>query len=185
MNNGCDLNCGDIYQYLLDAVDRGLTTWEKIDKALTRVLATRFKLGILGNADDNKYNKIDYSYVDTDEARALNLQASLESIVLLDNKSGILPLDVSKIKTIGVIGPNADNRKALVGNYEGTASEYVTILDGIREAVKGTGTRVMVSEGCHLYKDKMSDLSEPDGDRIAEAIRRHRRGKGTQPSGIS
>jgi len=169
MNNGCDLNCGDIYQYLLDAVDRGLTTWEKIDKALTRVLATRFKLGILGNADDNKYNKIDYSYVDTDDARALNLRASLESIVLLDNKNGTLPLDVSKIKTIGVIGPNADNRKALVGNYEGTASEYVTILDGIREAVKGTGTRVMVSEGCHLYKDKMSDLSEPDGDRIAEA----------------
>ena len=169
MNNGCDLNCGDIYQYLLEAVDRGLTTWDKIDKALTRVLATRFKLGILGDASDNKYGKIDYSFVDTDEARALNLKAALESIVLLDNKNGILPLDASKIKTIGVIGPNADNRKALVGNYEGTASEYVTILDGIREAVKGTGTRVMVSEGCHLYKNKMSDLSEPDGDRFAEA----------------
>jgi len=168
MNNGCDLNCGNIYQYLEDAVEKGLTTQEKVDKALVRVLATRFKLGILGDSSDNKYNKIDYSYVDTDEARALNLQASLESIVLLDNKDGLLPLDASKIKTIGVIGPNANNRKALVGNYEGTASEYVTIVDGIREAVKGTGTRVMVSEGCHLYKEKMSDLSEM-GDRIAEA----------------
>lgn len=169
MNNGCDLNCGDIYQYLLDAVDKGLTTWEKIDKALTRVLATRFKLGILGDSKDNKYNEIDYSYVDTDEARELNLKASLESIVLLDNKNGILPLNASKIKTIGVIGPNADNRKALVGNYEGTASEYVTVVNGIREALIGTDTRVMVSEGCHLYKNKMSDLSEPTGDRFAEA----------------
>lgn len=169
MNNGCDLNCGNIYQYLEDAVAKGLTTQEKVDKALTRVLATRFKLGILGDASDNEYNKIDYSSVDTDEARALNLKAALESIVLLDNKNDLLPLDASKIRTIGVIGPNADNRKALVGNYEGTASEYVTIVNGIREAVKGTGTRVMVSEGCHLYKDKMSDLSEPDGDRFAEA----------------
>ncbi|MCR5432264.1 MAG: glycoside hydrolase family 3 C-terminal domain-containing protein [Lachnospiraceae bacterium] len=168
MNNGCDLNCGNIYQYLEDAVAKGLTTWEKVDKALVRVLATRFKLGILGDSSDNEYNKIDYSYVDTEEARALNLKASLESIVLLDNKNSILPLDASKIRTIGVIGPNADNRKALVGNYEGTASEYVTIVEGIREAVKGTGTRVMVSEGCHLYKEKMSDLSEM-GDRIAEA----------------
>ncbi|MCR5830384.1 MAG: glycoside hydrolase family 3 C-terminal domain-containing protein [Lachnospiraceae bacterium] len=168
MNNGCDLNCGNIYQYLEDAVAKGLTTQEKVDNALVRVLATRFKLGILGDSSDNKYNKIDYSYVDTDEARALNLKAALESIVLLDNKNDLLPLDISKIGTIGVIGPNADNRKALVGNYEGTASEYVTVVEGIREAVKGTGTRVMVSEGCHLYKDKMSVLSEP-ADRIAEA----------------
>lgn len=168
MNCGCDLNCGNIYQYLKDAIEQGLTTEEKVDTALTRVLTTRMKLGLFDDGSENRYSKIDYSYVDTDEARALNLKASQECIVLLDNKDNILPLKASDYKTIGVIGPNADNRKALVGNYEGTASEYVTVVEGIREELKGTGVRVMVSEGCHLYLQKMSGLSEP-GDRIAEA----------------
>ena len=91
--------------------------------------------------------------------RKLNLETAEKTIVLLKNENNLLPLDKSKIKTIGIIGPNADSRKALVGNYEGTASRYYTISEGIQEYV-GDDVRVLVSEGCHLYKNQMSNLSK-------------------------
>ena len=86
---------------------------------------------------------------------------------MLKNKDSFLPLDKHKVRSIGVIGPNADSRAALVGNYEGTASEYVTVLEGIREAA-GDGVRVFYSQGCHLYRDRISGLAAAD-DRLAEA----------------
>ena len=87
-------------------------------------------------------------------------------MVLLKNKDGLLPLDLEKIGTIGVIGPNADNRKALVGNYEGTSSQYITVLEGIRDYV-GNSARIVYSEGCHLFKDRVQGLGQAN-DRIAE-----------------
>lgn len=75
------------------------------------------------------------------------------------NDNQILPLQKEKLHTIGVIGPNADNRRALVGNYEGTASRYVTVLEGIQDYV-GDEVRVLYSEGCHLYKDRTSGLAQ-------------------------
>ena len=84
----------------------------------------------------------------------------------LKNQNSILPLQKDKIKSIGIIGPNADNRRALVGNYEGTSSEYVTVLEGIREYV-GEDTRVMYSEGCHLFKERVSGLGCVN-DRVSE-----------------
>lgn len=168
MNNGCDLNCGDIYQYLLKAVEEGLTSEDAIDEAVIRVLTTRFKLGLFDGPENNPYADIDYTAVDTAESRELNLKMSRECIVMLKNAGNMLPLDKSKIGTIGVIGPNANNRKALVGNYEGTASEYITVLEGIRREADEAGIRVFYSEGCHLYKDRTSGLSKPN-DRIAEA----------------
>ncbi len=167
VNNGCDLNCGDIFQYLLGAVEEGLTSEDIIDEALIRVLTTRMKLGLFDAPEGNPFASIDYSQVDTLEARELNLRVAKECIVLLKNEKNLLPLDASKLKTIGVIGPNADNRKALVGNYEGTASEYVTVLEGIRHEAEAAGVRVFFSEGCHLYKNRMSGLSR-ENDRIAE-----------------
>ena len=65
--------------------------------------------------------------------KQLNLKAAMKSAVLLKNEDKLLPLDIKKYKTIGVIGPNANNRKALVGNYEGTASQYITVVEGIQE----------------------------------------------------
>ena len=85
-------------------------------------------------------------------------------MVLLKNK-GILPLDKKSISTIAVIGPNADSRAALEGNYNGTADRYVTFLEGIEDAFEG---RVLYAEGCHLYKDRVSGLAQA-GDRYAEA----------------
>ncbi len=166
INNGCDINCGNLFEYLLQAVEEGLTTEEKIDEALVNVLTTRFKFGFFDSDEKNPYSKIDFSYVDTDAAKKLNLQMAEESIVLLKN-DGILPLDSKKIRSIGIIGPNADSRKALVGNYEGTASRYITVAEGIRTEAEAAGIRVYSGEGCDLYKDRLQGLGEHN-DRLAE-----------------
>ncbi|MBR3580089.1 MAG: glycoside hydrolase family 3 C-terminal domain-containing protein [Lachnospiraceae bacterium] len=179
MTNGCDINCGNLFEYLLQAVGKGYTTEERIDEALTNVLTTRFKLGILdedenGNfvsgyntESDNPYASIDYTHVDSYTSKDINLRMSEESIVLLKNDGAMLPFNKNNIRAIGVIGPNSDNRKALVGNYEGTASEYVTVLEGIRCEVENSGTRVYASNGCDLYKPKVEPLGEKS-DRLAE-----------------
>ena len=167
MNNGCDLNCGNMYVHLLQAVKDGLVEEKTIDRALTRLFTTRMKLGLFDKPEDVPFSKIGYDQVDTAANRALNLKASEKTMVLLKNEGNILPLSLDKIGTIGVIGPNADNRKALVGNYEGTASEYITVLEGIREYV-GDRARIFYSEGCHLFKDRVQGLGQPN-DRIAEA----------------
>lgn len=167
MNNGCDLNCGNIYGNLLLAVRDGLVEEKTIDRAVTRLVTTRMKLGLFDSPEKVPFNSIGYEQVDSRQHKKLNLKTSRKSIVLLKNENNMLPLDRTKIRTVGVVGPNADNRKALVGNYEGTASEYITVLEGIKDYL-GEYTRVYYSEGCHLFKNKVSGLSV-ENDRIAEA----------------
>ena len=167
MNNGCDLNCGNLFGNLLMAVRDGLTEEKTIDEAVTRLVTTRMKLGLFDDQAKVPFNKIGYDQVDSKEHLEFNIDVSKKSIVLLKNEDKLLPLDKSKLKTVGVIGPNADNRKALVGNYEGTASEYVTILEGIKEYL-GDDTRVYYSEGCHLFKKSSQGLAM-ENDRVAEA----------------
>ena len=166
MNRGCDLNCGNIYGNLLKAVKDGLVKEETITKAVTRLFTTRMKLGLFDPQEKVPFYAIDYCVVDCEEHRQLNEKAARKSVVLLKNENKLLPLDASKYKTIGVIGPNANNRKALVGNYEGTASEYITVLEGIQDAVGKEG-RVLYSQGCHLCKDRMQGLAEAN-DRMSE-----------------
>lgn len=102
--------------------------------------------------------------------RKLNREVARRSVVLLKNENHILPLDKKKLHTIGVIGPNADSRKALVGNYEGTSSRYITVLEGIEDYV-GENVRVLYSEGCHLYRDRTSNLAmEHDRDSEVRAV---------------
>ena len=166
MNRGCDLNCGNIYGNLLKAVKDGLVKEETITKAVTRLFTTRMKLGLFDPQEKVPFYAIDYCVVDCEEHRQLNEKAARKSVVLLKNENKLLPLDASKYKTIGVIGPNANNRKALVGNYEGTASEYITVLEGIQDAV-GEEVRVLYSQGYHLCKDRMQGLAEAN-DRMSE-----------------
>jgi len=167
MNNGCDLNCGTMYSHLLYAVRDGLVEEKTLDQAVIRLVTARMKLGLFDHPEKVSFNQISYEQVDNKEHKKLNLKASRKSIVLLKNEDQLLPLDKSKLKTVGVIGPNANNRKALVGNYEGTASEYVTVLEGIKEYL-GEDIRVYYSEGCHLFKEKIQGLSAKN-DRLAEA----------------
>jgi len=166
MNNGCDINCGSLFLYLKQAVDEGLVSEERLDEALLHLFTARMKLGVFDKKGDNPYDKITYDVVDSKEMRALNLKASERCMVLLKNADKLLPLDKNKIRTIGIIGPNADNRQALVGNYEGTASRYKTIVEGIQDYV-GDDIRVLTSEGCHLFKEGISNLSEGN-DRMSE-----------------
>ena len=168
MNRGCDLNCGNLYGNLLIAVRDGLVKEETIDRAVTRLYTTRMKLGLFDDTEEVIYNQIGYEEVDSPKHLRLNRKAAEKSIVLLKNDNHILPLDKSKLKTVGVVGPNANSRKALVGNYEGTASEYITVLEGIKDYL-GEDIRVFYSEGCHLFKKQVSGLGE-ENDRLAEAL---------------
>ncbi|MDR1362726.1 MAG: glycoside hydrolase family 3 C-terminal domain-containing protein [Spirochaetaceae bacterium] len=168
IKSGCDINCGVMFTLAVEAVEKGLLTESEIDTAVTRLIVTRMRLGILGGAPENKhYTDIPYENVDCVEHRALNLEAARRSIILLKN-NGALPLDAQKLKTIGVIGPNADNRRSLDGNYQGTASRRVTVLEGIRAIAEAAGARVLFSEGCDMLKDRKESLAQKD-DRLSEA----------------
>ena len=166
MNNGCDLNCGNLFHYLKQAVEEGRVSESRLDEALVNLFTTRMKLGVFDKLEDNKFNEIPYSVVDSKPMRELNRKAAEKCIVLLKNADNFLPLDKSKLKTVGVIGPNANSRAALVGNYEGTASRYVTVLEGLQDYL-GDDVRVMTSEGCHLSHQKTQGLGDVD-DRLSE-----------------
>lgn len=171
VNTGCHLNCGNLYGHCVAAVHEGLLSEEKIDDAVEHLYVTRMKLGILGNhgaPEIPEYVNIPYDVIDCKKHKDLNLKIAQDGIVMLKN-NGTLPLNPASIKSIGVIGPNANSRAALVGNYEGTASEYITVLEGITEKADKYNLRVYYSEGCHLYKEKTSVLSMAD-NRKSEAI---------------
>lgn len=173
VNNGCDLNCGNMYLNLLIAHQEGLVSEAVIDQAVTRLMVTRMKLGMFDDPADVPYTTISYEKTDCEGHRQLALEVSKKSLVLLKNTNNLLPLDKTEIRSIAVIGPNADSRQALIGNYHGTASRYVTVLEGITEAVNGYA-RVYYAQGCHLYKEKVEGLAEPK-DRFAEALSAARR----------
>ena len=160
---GCDVNCGCTYVKLLAALEQGLITQEDIRRACVHLMRTRIRLGMFDNTTE--FDTIPYSVVSCDEHKKLSLECARRSMVLLRN-NGILPLDESSLKTIAVIGPNADSRGALEGNYCGRADRYHTFLSGIQERFNG---RVIYAEGCQLYKDRSSTLAQA-GDQYAEAV---------------
>lgn len=161
MNNGCDINCGCTFPYLRDAVRGGYVDEARLDEAVTNLMECRMKLGILGGERQADQDAVGYDQVDTPENRRLNLEAARKSLVLLKNENHFLPLDKNKIRSVGVIGPNADSRKALVGNYEGTSSRYITVLEGIEDYV-GDDVRVYYAKGCELCRDQREGLSEAE-----------------------
>lgn len=170
MNNGCDLNCGNLFHFLTQAVENGMVDEKRLDEAVENLFMAHMKLGVLDKKEENPFDKIPYTVVDSEEMRKLNREVARRSVVLLKNENHILPLDKKKLHTIGVIGPNADSRKALVGNYEGTSSRYITVLEGIEDYV-GENVRVLYSEGCHLYRDRTSNLAmEHDRDSEVRAV---------------
>jgi beta-glucosidase len=168
VNNGCDLNCGSMYLNLLIAHQEGLVSEAAIDKSVTRLMVTRMKLGMFDDPAKVPYSSIPFTVSDCPEHQKLALEVSQKSLVLLKNQNNLLPLDSNQIKSIAVIGPNANSRAALIGNYFGTSSRYLTVLEGISAAVS-EDTRVFYAEGCHLYRDRISDLAESN-DRLVEAI---------------
>jgi len=162
---GCDLNCGCTYEHVMHAFELGRISEEDITRSCVRLFTTRFLLGTLGE-EGSEYDSIPYSVIECPKHLELSHKAALEACVLLKN-DGLLPLDPGSCGTIGVIGPNANSRASLIGNYHGTASRYTTVLEGIQDMVEGK-CRVLYSEGCALGKDRVEPLAQA-GDRLAEA----------------
>ncbi len=153
VKSGTDLNCGVSYPHLSAAVERGIITEDEIDVAVKRLFTARFKLGMFDSDEEVPYAQIPFSVNTSKENSDLSLEAAQKSIVLLKNarlpgqEKDILPLS-KDIKTIAVIGPNADNWEAQVGNYNGIAKNSITVLDGLKNKLKNT--KVLFAEGSHL-----------------------------------
>ena len=167
VQKGCDLCCGDVMVMAVEAVQSGRLSEADIDRAVERLMVSRMKLGLLGAKENPKYVNIPYDVLDCDEHHALNLEITRRAPILLKN-DGSLPLNFKTMKKIAVIGPNANSRRALEGNYQGTATRYATVLEGIRQ-VAGKSTQILFAEGCHLFKDRTSNLSFTD-NLLAEAL---------------
>jgi beta-glucosidase len=145
---GTDLTCGGEYKSLIEAIKQGFITEAEIDTSLKRLLTARFRLGMFDPPEMVPYARIPFSQNDTPEHRQLALKTARESIVLLKNANRTLPLNAN-LKSIAVIGPNADSPEVLWGNYNGHPSVLTTPLAGIRNAVSKT-TRVIYAPGSTL-----------------------------------
>ncbi len=145
---GTDLDCGRVYPNLVEAVKLGLITERQIDTSVRRLFLARFKLGMFDAPDRVRWARIPYGVLDQPAHRDLARQVARESMVLLKNAGGVLPLR-KDLGTLAVIGPNADQWRMLLGNYNGLPADPVTPLRGIREAV-GKQTRVLFARGADL-----------------------------------
>jgi beta-glucosidase len=155
---GCDLNCGGIYQrYLLESVTLGLISEEEIDTAVYRLFLARMKLGMFDPAEIVSYAQIPYDNNNSQKHDELSLKTALGSMTLLKN-NGALPIDINNIKKIAVVGPNANNINALLGNYHGTPSNPVTFINGLNDYV-GKRARITYSKGVDLVKNGADGLN--------------------------
>lgn len=148
LKEGCDLNCGNTYEALGEAVKRGLITEADLDVALKRLFLARFKLGMFDPVEQVDYAQIPYSVNNSAAHNVLARKAAQESIVLLKNEENLLPLSKS-VKTVAVIGPNADNVQSLWGNYNGIPKEPVTVLQGIKNKIEPQA-KVLYAQGSDL-----------------------------------
>ena len=171
-----DLSDGSVYRTLIDQVKQGLVPESEVDRAATRVLATKFRLGLF----DDPFTDPDYAEKTTNstEHRALALKAAQEVVVLLKNENNLLPLNLDKLKTIAVIGPNAEGLH--LGGYTRMPSHSVTILQGIQQRV-GSKAKVIYAQGCQFtnkhqdwqgWFDNDVGLVDPatQADKIKEAV---------------
>ncbi|MCL2411160.1 MAG: glycoside hydrolase family 3 C-terminal domain-containing protein [Treponema sp.] len=153
LNAGCDLNCGCTYPMLTVAHKKGLVTEEAIDTALTRLLRTRFKLGMFNTEGNGKWDKLGHSVINCEKHQKLALTAAEKSIVLLKNDNGLLPLDNSA-KRITLVGPSAANPLTLFGNYYGISANSITFLEGIAGKVKDNyAVNLEFRPGCLQYTE--------------------------------
>ncbi len=163
---GTDVECGYGYAYksIPEAVHRGLITEAEVDKHVIRLLEGRFDLGEMDDPSLVEWSKIPYSAMSTKASAQVALDMARQTIVLLQNKGNILPLQKGKEK-IAVIGPNANNEPMMWGNYNGTPNHTVTILDGIKAKQKN----LIYLPGCDLTNDKVmeshlaTECVAPDG----------------------
>jgi beta-glucosidase len=162
VKSGTDLECGNVYLNLKEAINKKLITENEIDIAVKRLFLARFKLGMFDPPEKVKYAKIPYSIVDSREHKSLALEAARKSIVLLKNRNNILPLK-KDIGTVAVIGPNADQWLMLLGNYNGVPSDPITPLRGIKEKL-GASAKVLFAQGSELSDGMPMFYTIPSGN---------------------
>jgi beta-glucosidase len=155
---GCDLECGAAYPALKQAVEQGLIDEASIDQSVVRLFTARFQLGMFDPPEQVPYAQIPLSVNDSPEHRALALETARESLVLLKNEGGFLPLSKT-VGRIAVIGPNAHDPEALLGNYNGMPSSSVTPLEGIQAKVTFS-TEVTYARGCGVFDPNESGIAE-------------------------
>ncbi|HWO12544.1 MAG TPA: glycoside hydrolase family 3 C-terminal domain-containing protein [Polyangiaceae bacterium] len=163
---GCDLNCGCTYEHIPTAVEQGLLDEKDLDVCLERLFLARLKLGMFDPPERVKYTSIPYEVNDSPGHAELARVAARESMVLLKNQGSLLPLP-KDLRSIAVIGPNANDPSILVGNYFGIPSNPVTPLEGIRAAVSAE-TKLWYTPGCKLTGSKRQGVSS--SGIISEAI---------------
>jgi beta-glucosidase len=168
VREGCDLECGRVYPALREALAAGLLAESDIDRAVRRLMRARVRLGMFDPDDRVPYARIPCDVVDCPAHRDLALAAARESVVLLKNAGGVPPLR-RDLGCIAVIGPNADDRDVLVGNYAGVPSRPITALEGIRQAVS-PGTKVLYAPGCDIVRNEDTVWGVRADDGFAEAL---------------
>lgn len=160
--HGTDVECGQtVYLSLLDAVKKGLIKEEQLDISLKRLFTIRYRLGMFDPPEMVKYAKTPFSALEAPEHKAHALKMAQQSIVLLKNEGNTLPLS-KRIRKIAVLGPNADNRISVLGNYNGVPSRIVSVLDGIKEKL-GDKAEVVYEKAVNFTNDTLlvySNLSD-------------------------
>ncbi len=151
---GCHLNCGQAYKSLIDAYEEDLVTEQDITLAAEQLYTVRYLLGEFEKC--LPYSDVSYKVLDSKEHKELNTEVSQQGVVLLENRDNFLPLDKNTQKTIAVVGPNAMNIVALEGNYNGYASEYITLADGIRRVF--TNADIKVERAVPIIGDITRDI---------------------------
>ena len=158
--NGTDLECGKVFMVLTEAMQKGLIKESDLDQHLRKTLTGRFELGMFDPADMLPWAKLGPEVISNEQFDALATQAARESMVLLKN-NGILPLS-KNVKTIAVLGPNADDAAMLNGNYGGTPTEAHThsLLAGIKAAVPNAS--IIYHKACELNDEYTTIHHLPD-----------------------
>lgn len=152
--HGTDVDCGTAsFLALVDAVKKGLIKEEQINTSLKRLFTIRYRLGLFDPVSEVKYAQTPQSVLESAPHKAHALKMARQSIVLLKNEKNTLPLS-KKIKKIAVIGPNADNRIAVLGNYNGVPSEIITVLDGIRQKL-GKDVEIVYEKALNFTNDTL------------------------------
>jgi len=160
VRRGCDLDCGNEYRALADAVRQGILTEQELDVSVKRLFTARMKLGMFDPPEMVRWARIPYSVNDSPQNARLAEDSARKSIVLLKNDGNILPLR-KDLRTVAVIGPNAHDAEVLLGNYNGTPSQPVTPLAGIRAKI-GPSANILYAPGCDIAEGMPSYEPVPD-----------------------
>ena len=159
--HGTDIDCGtEAYKALLTAVKNGIITEKDIDVSIKRLFMIRFRLGMFDPAAMVKYANTPITVLESDDHKAHSLKMARESMVLLRNEANTLPLKKG-LKKIVVLGPNADNAIAVLGNYNGTPSKITTVLEGIKNKV-GQNTQVVYEQAVSFTNDTLLNYLNMD-----------------------